>query len=350
MTEHPNTPFSADRFFGEDAESTKLTTAKSLDQTWYRFRQYDSSISATFKRERGYFIYRGNPQLWRVDGESETVNLSIEKIFRVVCTRDIVATFDEDSRRFHAAFVSCILSWELLDFLGLTSDLFDPNLMSIDRLSADNHCDSVEALKQLFERYYHALDAIWIRLKKKLVENYTYSLRAASFYGDTGAMPTRIGDLKGYSVSRERLDNSMKRICPAIEEMINETKIGASFFGYCIIEVTPENAVDYIVALILICISDFHTSSVDEELMKWKGRYQQKLLALIRQKFNYFPPGDGKDNIFEEIRRRLFEFEEQVLADGLDSYASQIAEIRNLFILGYNDENSLLPPSTGREL
>lgn len=163
-------------------------------------------------------------------------------------------------------------------------------------------------------------------------------------------MPTRIVDLKGYSVSRERLDNSMKRICPAIEETIKETKIGASYFSYCTIEVKPENAVDYIVALILICISDCHTLSTNEELTKWKGRYQQKLRALIQQKFDFVPPGDGKDSIFEEIRRRLFDFEEQALADGLVAYASQISEIRNLLILGYNDENSLLPPSMGREL
>lgn len=350
LTEHPNTPFSADRFFGEDAESTKLTTAKSLDQTWYRFRQYDSSINETFKRERGYFIYRGSPQIWRVDAESETVNLSIEKVFKVICTRDVVATFDEANRQFRSVAVSDISSLELLSFLGLNSDLLDPTLMSIDRFAADNYCDSAEVLKQLFERYYHTLDALWTRLKKTLIENYTYSLRAASFYGDTGAMPTRIVDLKGYSVSRERLDNSMKRICPAIEETIKGTKIGASYFSYCITEVAPENAVDYIVALILICISDCHTASADEELVKWKGRYQQKLRTLIQQKFNFAPPGDGKDSIFEEIRRRLFDFEEQALADGLESYALRISEIRNLFILGYNDENSLLPPSMGREL
>lgn len=327
-----------------------MTTAKSLDQTWYRFRQYDSSINETFKRERGYFIYRGSPQIWRVDAESETVNLSIEKVFKVICTRDVVATFDEANRQFRSVAVSDISSLELLSFLGLNSDLLDPTLMSIDRFAADNYCDSAEVLKQLFERYYHTLDALWTRLKKILIENYTYSLRAASFYGDTGAMPTRIVDLKGYSVSRERLDNSMKRICPAIEETIKGTKIGASYFSYCITEVAPENAVDYIVALILICISDCHTASADEELVKWKGRYQQKLRTLIQQKFNFAPPGDGKDSIFEEIRRRLFDFEEQALADGLESYALRISEIRNLFILGYNDENSLLPPSMGREL
>ena len=159
LTEHPNTPFSADRFFGEDAESTKLTTAKSLDQTWYRFRQYDSSINETFKRERGYFIYRGSPQIWRVDAESETVNLSIEKVFKVICTRDVVATFDEANRQFRSVAVSDISSLELLSFLGLNSDLLDPTLMSIDRFAADNYCDSAEVLKQLFERYYHRISA-----------------------------------------------------------------------------------------------------------------------------------------------------------------------------------------------
>lgn len=350
LTEHPNTPFSADRFFGEDAESTKLTTAKSLDQTWYRFRQYDTSINKTFKRERGSFIYRGDPQIWRVDAENEIVNLSIEKIFKVVCTRDVVATFNEGSRQFHAVAVPDISPRELLIFLGLNSNLFDPALMSIDWFVVDNYCDSAEVLKQLFERYYYTLDAVWIELKKILVENYTCSLRAASFFGDTGTMPTRIVDLKGYSVSRERLDNSMRRICPAIEETIKKTKIAASYFSYCITEVTPENAVDYIVALILICISDCHTISTDEELVKWKGRYQQKLRTFIQQKFNFAPPGDGKDSIFEEIRRRLFDIEEQMLADGFESYVLQISEVRNLFILGYNDENSLLPPSMSREL
>lgn len=148
LTEHPNTPFSADRFFGEDAESTKLTTAKSLDQTWYRFRQYDSSINETFKRERGYFIYRGSPQIWRVDAESETVNLSIEKVFKVICTRDVVATFDEANRQFRSVAVSDISSLELLSFLGLNSDLLDPTLMS----TIFDMADFVRVFKRVISR------------------------------------------------------------------------------------------------------------------------------------------------------------------------------------------------------
>lgn len=353
LTEYPNTPVSPERFYGEDAESSTINTPRSLDQTWYRLRRYDSSIKATFKREQGYFIYKGNPQLWIIGGERETSNLSIESIFKLVGVRDIVATLDERSRQFNAVVISDNSSGELLDFLGLNSESFDSNSLSINRMVKENYYDSVEELKKLFKRYYHTLEAVWNQLKDSIAVNYANSIGASLFYRETGELPKRLSDLNGYRPAKERLDNLLKRICPAIEETIRESKVGKSFFGYCTIEVTPEKVIDYIVALVLSCFSDCQTSSTDEELIRLKGMYQQKLLALIRQKFDFNPPSGGNGSFYdelEELRRRLFELQEQAITDGLFGYASAIAEIRNSYILSYNDENSLLPPSMSREL
>ena len=116
---------------------------------------------------------------------------------------------------------------------------------------------------------------------------------------------------------------------------------------------TPEKAIDYMVALVLSCFSDCQTSSADEELIRLQGIYQQKLRSLIGQKFGVNPPSGGNGSFYdelEEVRRRLFELQKQAITDGLFGYASAIAEIRNSYIFSYNDENSLLPPSMGREL
>lgn len=353
LTEYPNTPTSPDRFYGEDAESSTITTAKSLDQTWYRFRRYDSSIKTAFKREQGYFIYRGNPQIWIVGGEYETPNLSIESIIKLLDVCDIVATLDGRSRRFNAALISDHSYDELLDFLGLNTEPFDLDSFSINQLVKENYCDSVDEIKKLYKRYSPTLEAVWNQLKDSISVNYTSSIGASLFYKETGELPKRLSDLNGYRPEGKRLDNLLKQICPAVEKTIRESRAGINYFGSCNIDVTPENAIDYIVALVLSCFSDCQTPSTDEELIRLRGVYQQKLRSLIGQKFGFNPPSGGNGSFYdelEELRKRLFELQEQAISDGLIEYASAIAEIRNSYILGYNDENSLLPPSMGREL
>lgn len=353
LTEQPNTPISPDRFYGEDAESSTIKTPKSLDQTWYRLRRYDSSIKATFKREQGYFIYRGNPQTFIIGGERETPNLSIENIFKLAGIRDIIATLDERSRRFNAVLISDDSSGALLDYFGLNSESFDFNSLSINRMIKENYFDSIEELKKLYKRYCHTLEAVWNQIKESIATNYTNSVGASLFYKETEELPKRLSDLNGYRPEGKRLDNLLKQICPAIEETIRESKAGINYFGYCNIEVTPEKAIDYIVALVLSCFSDCQTSSMDEELIRLQGMYQQKLRSLIGQKFGVNPPSGGNGSFYdelEELRRRLFELQERAITDGLFGYASAIAEIRNSYILNYNDENSLLPPPTGKEL
>lgn len=82
-----------------------------------------------------------------------------------------------------------------------------------------------------------------------------------------------------------------------------------------------------------------------------KTRYQNALRELIHKRFNYSPPGDGKDSIIEEIQRLLVEIQSETRDAGLDSSVSKITKINDLLnLLGYNDSNSLLPPSMGREL
>lgn len=351
LTEYPNTPISPDRFYGEDAKSSTIKTAKSLDQTWYRLKQYDSSIKETFKREQGYFIYRGNPQIWIIGEECEIPSLSIENIIKVVDVCDIVATIDKRSRQFKAVLISDNSYGELLGFLGLNSEYFDLDSSSINRLVKENYFNSIEKLKKLFERYSLTLEALWNQLKESIAINYPNSMGASLFYKEIGEVPKRLSDLKDYKPKGKRLDNLLKQICPAVEKTVRESKTGISYFGYYTVEVTPENAIDYIVALVLSCISDFQAPSADEELIRLRDMYQQKLRTLIRQKFGFNPPNCGNGSFYdelEELRRRLFELQEQAISDRLFGYATAIAEIRNSYILGYNDANSLLPPSKGR--
>lgn len=351
LTETPDTPYDTGRFLRED--DNLKSPARLLNEYWHRFKRLDSSIDEKFDRKNGKFIYTGNPQIWVIEGEVEGINLTFEKIFKAVVYRDIVATFDKESRQLRTSLVTEISQKEMIVFLGLDKELLNTESMDINRFVSDNYCDSIDELKFLLERYYNSLEAVWNRLKSNIIDSFSYSLRASSFYDDTDEMPFKLTDLKGYSDTSERFNNSLKRICPAIKGIIQNTKIGTDFFAYCNIEVIPEKekAIDYIVALVLACLSNCRTASTDKELIRLRRNYQSKLQVLIHQKFDYDPPGGGKDSSIEEILRRdLQALQAQAIADGLDYYASAIDKIFDSLNLGYNDENSLLPPSMGRNL
>ncbi len=354
LTKTPGAEYPSDTFLEntDDKYADKITPAN-LNQRFFKFKRYDSSIEATFHRGNDRsFKYEGNPQIWRVGGEAENGDLTIEKIFKIVGQHDIIAIFDSMKRQLSTTLASDISPEETVAFLGLNEALFDPGSMDVARFFSNNYCDSVDALKSLLTRYCGVTEAVWNQLRVNIKNNLSHSLSASTFYSDTKGLPPRLADLNGYPVTEERLLNSLRRIAPAVKELIQNTNIGVVFFRYCKIDVPPDKVIDCIAALVMACFCNCQTPSNDEELLRLMERYQQKLLILIRRKFDYDPPpsGDGKNGNMDEVRRELKRLLEQAEEDGLDHYVAAISKIYDSLILGYDDDNGLLPPTMGRGL
>lgn len=348
LTRTPNVSFSM-----EDVEDwSGLHGAHSVNQTWSRFKKYDSSIDATFFRNNGMFLYKGTPQIWVIGEEKEDRELTLERVFRIVGYGDVVAAIDKMGRQLKASLVKDVTPEELLLFLGLDKTLLGSTIAAIDieRFVIENHCPAT-ALNGFLSRYCISLEALWKALRDNISENLSLSLSASTYHYETEEVPSRPSDLKGYTVTTERLEKSLQRICPAIKDMITSSKVGTDYFGYCDISVKPNMVVEYIVALVLASFSYCHSDGDEARLSETRARYQNILTGLIRKHFNYSPPGDGKESIIEEIQRLLVEIHSETKEAGLDSSVSKIAKINDLLnLLGYNDSNSLLPTSMGREL
>lgn len=348
LTRTPNAQFSME----EIEDCSGLHGVRSVTSTWHEFKRHDSSIDATFDRSNGMFFYRGIPQVW-VIGEEKTENeLTLEKIFDIVGYGDVVAVFDKVKRQLNACLSDNVIPEAELRFLGMDNTLLDSAMveMDIDRFVVENYCTTA-VLDALLNRYCISLEAVWKTLRDNITENLSLSLNASTYHYETEEIPSRLADLKGYTVTTERLEKSLQRICPAIKDLIASSHAGTDFFGYCDITVKPNSIVDYIVALVLICFSYCQSEQSDDRIIQTKTRYQNKLTAIIRRRFNYTPPGDGKESVIEEIQRLLLELQEETRDAGLDSSVSKVTKINDLLnLLGYNDSNSLLPSSMGREL
>lgn len=347
LTRTPNALFSRE----EVEDCSGIHGAKSLNQTWSRFKKYDSSIDATFLRSNGMFLYQGTPQLW-VIGEAETSEpLTIEKLFRVVGYGDVVAALDPRTRQLNAHLACQAAPEAMLQFLGFDPPLLDLQEMQLNpaRFVAENDCGTAP-WHDLLRRYSLSLEAVWKRLQDNLRQNLSLSLNASTYYYETGEIPARFADLSEYSVTTGRLEKSLQRICPTVQELLVASCVGTDFFRYCEITVKPDTIVDYIVALLLACLSYCHGDSGGDRLSQAQTYYQNRLTALIRKRFHYSPPGDGKESIFEEIQRLLLELQIETKNAGLDSSVSKVSKINDLLnLLDYNDANSLLPPSRSRE-
>ncbi len=348
LTRTPNAPFSM-----EDVEDLSgLHGAGSVTSTWHEFKRHDSAIDATFDRKNGMFFYRGIPQIW-VIGEDKEDELTLKKLFEVVGYGDVVASFDKT--RLRVCLAEKASPEEKLMFLGVANALIDLTTieMDINRFVVSNYCPA-SVLIGFLNRYSSdnsvSLEAVWKALREKLTENLTLSLNASTYHYETEEIPSRLADLKGYTVTAGRLEKSLQRICPAIKSIITSTRVGTDYFGYCDIAVKPSTVVDYIAALVLACFS-YCRSEQDPMISQKKTRYQSILTALIRKQFNYSPPGDGKKGIIEEIQRMLAEIQLETREAGLDSSVSKLIKINDLLnLLGNNDSNSLLQTSIGREL
>ena len=113
--------------------------------------------------------------------------------------------------------------------------------------------------------------------------------------------------------------------------------------------------IDYVAAIVLASVYYCKTPTSGDNESAIKARYSQKLRKLIREKFGYVSPRNGGEGLIDPEALRielqdLFALRGQLLSDGLDAYASVIEKFFDGLKLSYNDENSLLPPSSGREL
>ena len=346
LTRTPNARYPLDTV----AEKAHIKST-SMDQTWSRFRRYDESIRETFNRQDGEFFYTGLPQIWVIGDENESISLSIGKIFEVVGDWDVVSLFDKSSHQLCTCAIQDVFPEYILKFLGLSNDFFDIRSMGINSFIIDNCSNSDIALTKLMDRCSISLDAVWEQLRTSINENIPLSISASTYYHDTREFPVRMTDLSAYSLTAERLERSLMRVCSKVQELIENSCVGAEYFAYCDIAVKPESIIDYIVALILMCFSYCKGTQTNERLSNTKRRYHENLIFSIRRHFNYSPPDGSNKNIIEEIRRAS-STAQQYMRDGRTEEAySEMGKINDLLnVLRYNDLNSLLPTSNGREI
>lgn len=362
LTQHPRIAIGEEVFLDlkDDAENYEIRAAKgNLSTNFSTFKKYDSSIDAKFKREKTgnkRFIYLGEPQEWFVGEKVKDKSLTIRNIFETTVLCDVLAVLDAEERELvYVAQATDVIAEGSIAFLGLNAEFLKTVGVNLEQLTCNNYFEPPDAFKSLLSKYCVMLEATWKQIAKTIEKNFLYSIGASTFYRETEELPKRLSDLNGYLPTKERLDNLLKRICPAIEETIRESKTGISLFAYCDTKVTPEKAIDYIVALVLSCLSDCHASSTDEKLIRLRGKYQQKLHELILKKFGCNPPGDNDGRLFNPVAfkmnlQHLLTLQDQLMSEGQYAHASLIEKyFTGLKELGYNDENSLLPPSMGRE-
>lgn len=347
LTRTPNARYPYDTV----TEKAGINTPGSMTQTWSRLRKYDVSILETFHRKNGEFWYSGLSQIWVVGEENENISISMAKIFDVVGDWDVVSLFDESSRQLYSCSIQNVFPEYIMKFFGLSNDFFDIKSMGIDSFVIDNRSDSDTALMKLMDKCSISIDAVWEQLRTSINENIPLSISASTYYHDTREFPMKKTDLSAYSLTAERLERSLMRVCSKVQELIENSCVGAEYFAYCDIAVKPDSIIDYIVALILICFSYCKGTQNSEKLSNTKRRYYEKLISLIRRRFNYCPPEGSNKNIIGEIRKALLTAQ-QYMKDGRKEEAvSEIGKINDLLnVLGYNDSNSLLPTSNGREL
>lgn len=334
------------------------SSEESFRTIWGNFRKLDPSIRRTFSNvSRGFCIYDGNAPIWQVGNEKGDTDLTLYAIFTAVAYRKIVASIDKPNQKFNASLLDEIEMENILTFLGLDADVFDPSLIEVEKLITRNYCDSAEFFTSLIDRYTDILDGVWNHLKKNIETNLSYTFSASSYFEETQIIPAKVGDLKLYfiPVRSQRWNNALERACSSVKNIIQSTRVGVDFFANCKAEVNPDKVIDYIAAIVLASIYYCKTPTNGDNGSAIKARYSQKLRELIRGNFGYVSPSNGGESLVDPEALRielqdLFALRGQLLSDGLYAYASVIEKFFDGLKLSYNDENSLLPPSRGREL
>lgn len=368
LTQTPGVGFGPEIFIGEDVDDIERAK-KNLSQAFYKFLRYDSSIRTTFIKEKTgsrLFKYLGEPQEWFVGEKIQNEFLTFKKIHDAVAQHEILTICSpEQGILVNVVLAENITPEESMAFIGLDADLFDTKLIDIKHFFEGNYFDSTNVLKSLLSRYCTMLDAVWARIAKNIKNNFLHSLSASTYFEDTKVVPHHQSDyLKAYPLNEERLRIVLNQVYPSITRLIKDLGFEEEFFKNCDFDLTPkkdivsiERAIDGIVSLLLLCFCCCQTSLVDEELDQLKKQYQTKLQELIRKKFDYIPPSNSGDSLFdpEALQKGLQDLlalRGQLLSEGQDAKASVIEKFfeDNGLKLSYNDDNSLLPPSSGRGL
>lgn len=325
---------------------------------WLNFLKLDASIRSTFlKVGHGICIYEGNAPTWQVGEEISATDITLAAIFSGITYRKIVATFDKESRKLNASLLDDIEPEGILAFLGLDGDVFDPSFVNIEKLITKNYYDSTDRIESLLDKYTSILEGVWNHLINNIETSLSYTFSASSYYEETLNIPMRDSDLIPYviPVRTPRWNNALERACSSVKNIIQSTRVGVDYFMHCKKEVNADSVIGYIAALVLISFSYCKTPTNGEETREIKARYKKRLLNFIQEKFGYIPPSDSGDSLFDPKTlqmglQRLLSLREQLLSDRQYAYASEIEKFFDDLKLGYNDENSLLPPSIGREL
>lgn len=366
LTKNPGIGVRSDFFIDEDVDDIEKARKK-LSQVFYKFLRYDSSIRDTFFKEKtGSKLYKyiGEPQEWFVGEKYKNEVLSVRKIYDAVAQHEILTICDPAKGVLvDSVLFEDITAEESIAFLGLDTELFNPGMIDIKRFFDVNFFESVDALKSLLSRYSTMLGAVWAQISRNIKNNLLHSLSASTFFKDTKEIPHNQSDyLKVYPLNENRLQIVLNQIYPAITKLIKDFGFEEEFFKNCDLEIAPkkglvciEKAIDGIVSLLLLCFCCCQTAFVDEELDRLKKRYQGVLLKHIQEKFDYVPPSDGGDCLFDPEALQtglqdLLALRSQLLNEGQYAHASVIEKFFAGLKLSYNDENSLIPPSMGREL
>lgn len=352
MTEVPGTKTNVIDILEKNQNSDK-----SFATIWMNFLKLDASIRSTFlKVRRGICIYEGNAPTWQVGGEIGATDITLGAIFSGITYRKIVATFDKERRKLNASLLDDIEPESILAFLGLDSDVFDSSFVNIEKLITKNYIDSTDRIESLLAKYTSFLEGVWNHLINNIETSFSYTFSASSYYEETLNIPMRDSDLISYVIPARspRWNNALERACLSVKNIIQSTRVGVDYFMHCKKEVNADSVIDYIAALVLISFSYCKTPTNSEKTREIKGRYKKRLLDFIQEKFGYIPPSNSGDSLFDPEAlqmglQRLLTFREQLLSDGQYAYASEIEKIFDGLNLGYNDENSLIPPPRGRE-
>lgn len=370
LTKRPTIGFSTEIFIDGDIEDEdELKRAKNnISQAFYKFLRYDSSIKHTFKKEKTgskQFKYDGEPQEWYVGDNVQNGILTVKKIYDAVVQLEILTICDPlKDIPVNSILAENITSEEAVAFIGLDPGLFDTSLIDIKQFFETNRFESTAVLKAMLSTYCTMLDAIWARMAKNIKNNFLHSLSASTYFKDTKSIPHHQSDyLRVYPLNEERLRIILNGTYPVIAKFIKDFGFEKEFFKDRDFDITQkkeiisvENAINGIVSLILLCFYCCFTSLVDEELDRLKKLYQEKLIELIQKKFDSVPPSDSGNIMFDPETfqmqlQRLLAISDKLSREGKYEYASEIDKIVDeIKKLGYNDENSLLPPSRGREL
>lgn len=366
LTRYPGVGYGFESFIDDEVDDIERAK-NSLSQAFYKFLRYDSSIRDTFIRETtGSKLYKyvGEPQKWVVGEKIKNETLTIKMVYDTVAQSEILSICDPGSGvLIDSVLATDIKPEEAIAFLGIDTGLFNLELTDSKRFFDTNYLKSADALKSLLSRYCTMLDAVWAQIARSIKNNFLHSLSASTYFRDTRGVPHNQSDyLRAYPLNMDRLGIVLKQIYPSITKIIKDFGFEEEFFKNCNLEIESEEGIidierviDGIVSLLLLCLCCCQTAYVDEALDRLKKRYHDVLLALIQKKFDYIPPSNSGDSLFDPEALQiglqdLLALRGQLLSEGQYAKASVIEKFFDGLNLSYNDENSLLPPSRGREL